>query len=64
MIARKKVATSRMRIPFKPISGSSAPASMGEKTEGPVSISDIIPLARLYFSLGIMVLIAAEYAGH
>jgi hypothetical protein len=35
-----------MRIPVSPIAGSSTPASMGEKTEGPESINDIVPLAR------------------
>ena len=42
------------------MTGSSAPASMGARIPGPISISDIMPLARPSFSFGIIVLIVAE----
>ncbi len=59
-MAKKKVTTSMLRMPTSPISGNIMPANSGASTPGPASISDINPLARLYCSLGTMVLMAAE----
>jgi len=46
-------------MPVNPIKGSNAPARIGENTEGPEKISDIIPFALSYFSFETIVLIAA-----
>ena len=39
------------------------PARIGARMPGPASTKDIRPLARPYCSFGIIVVIAAEYAG-
>jgi len=63
-MAIRNVMMSIIRIPFKPMIPNKAPANSGPRTPEAESASPIIPFARPNCSLGSMVLIAAEYAGH
>jgi len=52
-------AISNRKIGTRPHITTTAPAMMGARMPEPLCASDIMPAARPYFSLGIMVLIAA-----